>query len=180
MAKQARVVTETIETQAPPVSSEITFSTTLGFTQAESEMEFHGTKVDISSITPAGLKYLIGLGFTTSLTQCNAGQATAMREEGIPKDESELRLKANREARLQKICDGTIAQRGGSGAPKRDLEAKLLADMAWSGIQIAYGRTGAKLPTAAGEKALAIARWLEAPGNRAKAQAQVTAMLSIA
>jgi len=192
MVKAAKVTTispESIAREAQagdapaPASSESTlpgWSVTLEFPGEDREFEFHGAKVDVSSITPAGLIYLIGLGYTTSLTQCNAGVATAMRDEGRSADEIAEKLAANREARLQKICDGTIAVRGGgSGSPRKDLEQRLLEDVAWSALQVIYARNKAKLPSKAGEKAKAISDYLSIPDKLAKAKAQVTAMLSI-
>ena len=59
------------------------FAVTLDFPAAQREFAFHGCKVDVSSISKAGLLYLLRLGFTTSLTQCNAGVASAGKEEGL-------------------------------------------------------------------------------------------------
>jgi hypothetical protein len=165
------------------VTSIDTYCITLAFPPEDREFTFHGAKVDVSSIKPEGLKYLIGLGFTTSLTQCNAGRATAMKEEGLPQAEIDSTLAANRDARLQKICDGSIAAKGGGtgggGGPRKALDARLLEDMAWAGLQAIYSRNKAKLPKPGAEKAKAIADYLSLPHNRKRCEQMVAAMMGI-
>jgi hypothetical protein len=170
-------------TESPPSAESVDhnngdLAVLLNFSADSRTLEFHGVKVDISSIVPAGLIYLIGLGYSTSLTQCNAGVATAMRDEGKSQAEIDKALAENREERCQKICDGSITKRGG-GQPKKALDSKLLDDMAWAGLQVIYKRNGAALPNKPGEKAVAIANYLTIPHNRTRCENMVKAMMEI-
>lgn len=166
--------------QTTTVEETAGYAVTLDFPAAQREFSFHGCKVDISSISKAGLLYLLRLGFTTSLTQCNAGVASAGKEEGLKPEVINASLVKNREERLQKICDGTIGVRAsGTGGSRKNLDEKLLADLAWSALQSIYARNNAKLPTKAEEKAFAIQRYLDKPGVKERLQAQVAALTSL-
>jgi len=155
------------------------YSTSLDFPAEGREFAFHGCKVDVSSITKAGLLYLLRLGFTTSLTQCNAGVASAGKEEGLKPEQISAKLVANREERLQKICDGTIGTRAAGTAPRgKTLDEKILNDLAWSALTVIYSRNGTKLPTGA-SRSVAISDYLAKPGVKERLAAQAAAIAAI-
>ncbi len=156
------------------------FAVTLDFPAAQRAFSFHGCKVDVSSISKAGLLYLLRLGFTTSLTQCNAGVASAGKEEGLKPEQINASLVANREERLQKICDGTIGQRapGTGGGSRKTLDEKILNDLAWSTLTVIYNRNKAKLPVGP-SRAVAISDYLAKPGVRERLVAQAAAIAAI-
>ena len=64
--------TESPSTESPATTTESPaqrgedFAVTLDFPAAQREFAFHGCKVDVSSISKAGLLYLLRLGFTTA------------------------------------------------------------------------------------------------------------------
>jgi hypothetical protein len=122
----------------------------IGFTEAQRVLKAHDCNVDISSINEDGLRYLLVLGFTTSLTQCNAGVATAARELGKSDVEVQAELAANRQERLQKICAGTIGSR--VAGPKISADDKLLRDFAWAAITREYAKAAKPLPKDKGAK----------------------------
>ena len=155
------------------------FAVTLDFPAAAREFSFHGCKVDVSSISKAGLLYLLRLGFTTSLTQCNAGVASAGKEEGLLPQAINASLVANREERLQKICDGTIGQRapGTGGGSRKTLDEKILNDLAWSILTVIYNRSMVKLPVGPA-RAAAISAYLARPGVRERLAPQAAAKRS--
>ena len=156
------------------------FTVTLDFPAAARKFAFHGCKVDVSSISKAGLLYLLRLGFTTSLTQCNAGVASAGKEEGLKPEQINASLVANREERLQKICDGTIGQRapGTGGGSRKTLDEKILHDLAWSTLTVIYNRNKAKLPVGPA-RAVAISDYLAKPGVQERLMAQAAAIAAI-
>ena len=178
--------TENQTTESPATTTESPaaaggdFAVTLDFPAAQREFAFHGCKVDVSSISKAGLLYLLRLGFTTSLTQCNAGVASAGKEEGLLPQAINASLVANREERLQKICDGTIGQRapGTGGGSRKTLDEKILNDLAWSTLTVIYNRNKAKLPVGP-SRAVAISDYLAKPGVRERLAAQAAAIAAI-
>ena len=151
-----------------------------GFSRRAREFACHGRKVDVSSISKAGLLYLLRLGFSTSLTQCNAGVASAGKEEGLKPEQINASLVANREERLQKICDGTIGQRapGTGGGSRKTLDEKILNDLAWSILTVIYNRNMAKLPVGT-DRAAAISAYLARPGVRERLAPQAAAKRSM-
>ncbi len=182
---------QTTETESPATESPATgtespaqrgedFAVTLDFPAAAREFAFHGCKVDVSSISKTGLLYLLRLGFTTSLTQCNAGVASAGKEEGLLPQEINASLVANRDERLQKICDGTIGQRapGTGGGSRKTLDEKILNDLAWSTLTVIYDRNKAKLPVGP-SRAVAISDYLAKPGVKERLMAQAAAIAAI-
>ena len=157
------------------------FSVTLDFPPAARKFARHGCVVDVSSISKAGLHYLLRLGFSTSLTQCNAGVASAGKEAGLLPQEINASLVANREERLQKICDGTIGQRApgtGGGGSRKTLDEKILHDLAWSALTVIYSRNKAKLPVGPA-RAVAIFDYLAKPGVKERLMEQAAALAAI-
>lgn len=160
-------------------SGEVVLERTLGWT-AESRTLKHestGIELDIASIAPAGLLYLIRLGYTTSLTQVNAGKAS--EAEGDTKNPATPFYK-RAAARADRIMHGTVRGGGGNGgnsASPRDADTKLLHTLAWAAIQRSNKKRG--LPDAKGtDKPLAIARFLLTPAGAAVAQ-QAEAMAAL-
>ena len=178
--------TESPSTESPATTTEAApqvrgegFSVTLDFPAAQREFAVHGHKVDVSSISKAGLHYLLRLGFSTSLTQCNAGVASAGKEEGLLPQDIDAILVANRKERLQKICDGTIGKRApvpGGGSWKTRNE-KILRDIAWSILTVIYNRSMAELPVGT-DRTAAISAYLARPGVRERLAPQVAAKLA--
>ncbi len=183
MQRRTKMNTENQTTESPATTTESPalrgedFAVTLDFPAAAREFTFHGCKVDVSSISKAGLLYLLRLGFTTSLTQCNAGVASAGKEEGLKPEQINASLVANRKERLQKICDGTIGQRapGTGGGSRKTLDEKILNDLAWSILTVLYNRSNAKLPVGPARAAV-ISAYLAKPGVRERLAPRVAAM----
>ena len=178
---------ETTTTESPATTTEAApqvrgegFAVTLDFPAAQRVFACHGHKVDVSSISKAGLLYLLRLGFSTSLTQCNAGVASAGKEAGLKPEEISASLVANREERLQKICDGTIGQRAPStgGGSRKTLDEKILHDLAWSALTLIYTRNKAKLPVGPA-RAVAIFDYLAKPGVKERLMEQAAALAAI-
>ena len=177
--------TESPSTESPATTTESPaqrgegFAVTLDFPAAQRVFACHGHKVDVSSISKAGLLYLLRLGFSTSLTQCNAGVASAGKEEGLLPQEIDATLVANRKERLQKICDGTIGQRapGTGGDSRKTTDEKILHDLAWSILTVIYNRSMVKLPVGS-DRAAAISAYLARPGVRERLAPQAAAKRS--
>ena len=178
--------TENQTTESPATTTESPaqrgedFAVTLDFPAAARKFARHGCMVDVSSISKAGLLYLLRLGFSTSLTQCNAGVASAGKEAGLLPQEINATLVANRKERLQKICDGTIGQRapGTGGGSRKTLDEKILHDLAWSALTVIYSRNKAKLPVGPA-RAVAIFDYLAKPGVKERLMEQAAALATI-
>ena len=178
--------TENQTTESPATTTESPaqrgedFAVTLDFPAAARKFARHGCMVDVSSISKAGLLYLLRLGFSTSLTQCNAGVASAGKEAGLLPQEINATLVANRKERLQKICDGTIGQRAPStgGGSRKTLDEKILHDLAWSTLTVIYNRNKAKLPVGPA-RAVAIFDYLAKPGVKERLMEQAAALATI-
>ena len=169
------------------VTITLTFPAT-GRTLASSDDHF---KVDVTSVAPAGLVYLMHLGFTTSLTQCISGDRKAYAESGV-KDEATGEMRAYTESeivtmlretqneRLDRICAGTVGAGGGkrSAAAQVPLDEALLANFAHMDLLMTAARLGVKAPPAATSKQgkEAIAKHLADPGVRARLVQQVKAI----
>ena len=114
------------------------------------------------------------------MTQCNAGVASAGKEEGLLPQAINASLVAKRKERLQKICDGTIGQRAPStgGGSRKTLDEKILHDLAWSTLTVIYNRNKAKLPVGP-SRAVAIFDYLAKPGVKERLMAQAAAIAAI-
>jgi hypothetical protein len=165
-------------TTAQGVQRTLTFTATTPGERGSTVFSHHGVELHVGNISHDGLLYLLTLGYTTSLTQVNAGEAKALRDEGIPEDEIKHRLRANMEERAGKIASGTIGSRVASATPK-DADTKLLHTLAWAAIQRSNAKRGLADPKGS-DKALAIARFLETPAGAAvRGQADAMAALDL-
>lgn len=73
--------------------------------------ESSGLTLSIADIVPAGIAYLLQLGYSTSLNQSVAGMAKAAKEEGLDEAAIAAKLKAAMSERSGKILAGDVGTR---------------------------------------------------------------------
>lgn len=123
-------------------------------------LESNGVSLDLTTVAPAGIKYLIEYGYAKSLQDKVAGMA----KDG----KSESEILAARESRRDAIAAGTIGH-GSSGPRLKGLD-KITFEVALEAVKTYAGKTGKAMPDgkgAADKIRGMVAKWMADPTRAA-------------
>lgn len=153
---------------------------------ADFTVECHGFTLDMDQLvgmSPAALAYLVGNGFTQSLTDA----AAFSRSDKEGKSESEIAdmARAARQKRFNAIIDGTVGSSGPRGPRRRGIDA-VMAEIAEAAIRQAPKIVSGEVKWPEGKGAAAtIAGWVRAyiakneSTVRAEAERRMAAMPAV-
>jgi len=153
---------------------------------ADFTVECHGFKLDASRIgdmSASAIAYLLGNGFTQSLT--DAAAFSKADKEGKSADEIAAMARAAREKRYAAILAGTVGSSGPRGPRRVGIDA-VMAEIAESAIRLAPKIASGEVKWPEGKGAAAtVAKWVAAyiakneSAVRAEAERRMAAMPAV-
>lgn len=135
-------------------------------------LSFKGYTIDVESMSPKGVFYLLNNGFKQSMSDCIAGMGKKLSDEGLSQDEVSAKLKEVQDQRYSDILSGEVGTR--DSGPRLQGVDKFIAQVAEEALRKKFAKDKIQWPTGEGaakqiaelrEKALA-----GASGNKIRAE----------